>query len=622
MSEILLYFVLLPCIGFVLSLLVSRKRERLLSGIALAVAGLQLAGLVAFTGYWVFQGSAWLDHKQFTVYKSPGFEFFIQFYFDRVTAVFALVGALLIFLVALFSKFYMHRESGFKRYFNTLLLFSVGYNFVVFSGNFETLFLGWEVLGITSFLLIAFYRDRYLPVRNALKVLSFYRLSDIALLLAMWISHHLWDKNIPFSAFEDTAVVLEHYQEHYAEALSLALLLILTAAIKSAQMPFSTWLPRAMEGPTTSSAIFYGALSVHIGAFLLLRTYAFWSHNGWAAGCIMAIGLISAVAASAIARVQSSVKVQIAYASIAQIGLIFIEIALGWHTLALVHFAGNALLRTYQLLVSPSVLSYQIHDMFFNFVPQPSNATTGLWSRMKQTLYILAIKEGNLDGILSRSLWKPFKWVGQRLNVLHNGWFFILALLTGIAGLMPLFSAVAFSAFWSPYIVTSALLLSLTMVLKAFSDRTDARNTWALIAGGQLLGAIAMLNIGHATLPQIGLYLSGVVTAAVAGYICLGRIAAIDREIALHQYHGYSYERPLTALVFLLACLGLLGFPITPTFIGIDLFFTLIHSHQVAYIALAALQLLFLELAALRIYVRVFLGQHKKTDHPVAFKMS
>lgn len=119
-------------------------------------------------------------------------------------------------------------------------------------------------------------------------------------------------------------------------------MLIIAASIKSAQVPFSSWLPRAMEGPTTSSAIFYGSLSVHIGVFLLIRTYPLWESLLSIKILIISIGAITGLVAAATARVQSTVKTQIAYASIAQIGLIFIEVALGFHSLALFHFAGNA----------------------------------------------------------------------------------------------------------------------------------------------------------------------------------------------------------------------------------------------------------------------------------------
>jgi NADH-quinone oxidoreductase subunit L len=97
------------------------------------------------------------------------------------------------------------------------------------------------------------------------------------------------------------------------------------------------------------------------------------------------------------ARVQSAVKSQIAYSSIAQIGLIFLEVALGWHILALVHFAGNAFMRTYQLLVSPSVVSYLIREQFYNFAPRPRNTEDSFPKRMMYTLYMLCLQEWGLE---------------------------------------------------------------------------------------------------------------------------------------------------------------------------------------------------------------------------------
>ena len=110
--------------------------------------------------------------------------------------------------------------------------------------------------------------------------------------------------------------------------------------------------------------------------------------------------------------------------------------------------------------------------------------------------------------------------------------------------------------------------------------------------------------------------------AAIIGYICLHKIESKEGEISLHEYHGHSYEHPGLGLVFLLAALGFSGFPITPTFLGIDLMFTHISANQIVLVVLTGLNFLFLELTILRIYSRVFLGQHKKMYHPVAFKSS
>ncbi len=622
MLEILPFFILVPLAGFLAGLSVPRKKEALQSGIAIGVLGLQLIGILCFIAWWWMNNSPALDVKQAVLYKGPKFEFFIDFYFDRITAVFASAGAGLTLLVAIFSRYYMHREAGFKRFFTTLLLFFTGYNLVIFSGNFETLFIGWEFLGITSFLLIAFYRDRYLPVKNGFKVLSFYRFGDICLILAMWMSHHLWHKNITFAEWEHIGTIQAQYQLHYPLAMFISVMIVLAAMIKSAQFPFSGWLPRAMEGPTTSSAIFYGSLSVHIGVFLLLRTYPFWGQEFFIKGLIIAVGVSTALIATGIAKVQSSVKTQIAYSSIAQIGLIFIEIALGFHGLALVHFAGNALLRTYQLLVSPSVLSYMVHDMFFNFTPRRADKGNVVFNRIRNAVYILNIKEWNVDFILHRYLWNPFKWIGNKLSFINGQRSFILWMLILPAGAASLSFKERIETHHHEFLSTCFSAFALLMVLKAFTERGDARRAWLLAFFSQFFTALSILWNKHIEWHQVGFYLSGTVTAAIAGYVCLYKIKSIEGDIELNRYHGHVYERPGIALAFLVSALALSGFPITPTFIGIDLIFTHIHANQIFLALVMALNFLFLELSMLRIYTRIFLGQHKKAYHPIAFKSS
>ncbi|MDX2070822.1 MAG: proton-conducting transporter membrane subunit [Haliscomenobacter sp.] len=622
MSQMLQIFIFLPLLGFIAATLVPHKKEGVLAGIALAVLGIQSLGILSFISYWAYLGTPILDYKQWVLYKNPHFEFFTNYYFDQVSAVFAAMGAILTFLVVVFSKYYMHREQGFKRFFVTLLAFYFGYNLIVFSGNFETLFIGWEILGITSFLLIGFYRDRYLPVKNGIKVLSFYRLGDICLILAMWMSHHLWHKNITFFELTQAEAVLKLFQEHYFEATFIALMIVIAAAIKSAQLPFFTWLPRAMEGPTSSSAIFYGSLSVHIGVFLLLRTYPFWGDQWWIKGIIIAIGLITSILAMLIARVQSSVKTQIAYASITQIGLMFIEVALGFEVLALFHFAGNAFLRTYQLLVSPSVLSYLIHDMFFNFKPRPTQVERPFWTKLRHGIYVLSIKEWNFDYQLSKFLWYPFKRFGTGVILLSKkgGLLLWLVLLLG-AGAAYAFKAQV-SGQTQNYLAIILAAIALTMVLKAFAERENALHAWQIALLSQLFTILSIVWNAPVEMKQILLYLSGTLIAAAVGYFALKRVRTLEGEVELNHYHGHSYEHPGMALLFLLSCLGLGGFPITPTFIAIDLMFTHISAHQIVLVFLIALNFLFLELTFLRMYTRIFLGQHQKAYHPIAFKSS
>ena len=623
MSQSLQIFLWIPLIGFIISLFLPSKKESFVSLAAISVVGIYLIGIIAFVIYWLIDGHPILDIKHLVLFKTDNVEIFIDYYFDKTTAVFALVGSTIAFLVFIFSRYYMHREAGFKRYFCTMLLFFLGYNIVIFAGNFETLFTGWELLGISSFLLITFFRDRYLPVKNGLKVVSLYRFTDICLILAMWMSHHFWHENITFIKLNDLALVSEHLHQYYWSGIFIALMIFIAGAAKSAQLPFSSWLPRAMEGPTSSSAIFYGSLSVHLGAFLLLRTYPFWESLIMIKILIIATGLLTAIIANSIAKVQSSVKTQIAYSSITQIGLIFIEVALGFHFLALLHFAGNAFLRSYQLLVSPSVLSYLTHDMFFSFKPKDNKPGIQFFDKIKNTIYVLSIKEWNLDFMLRRFLWDPFKWLGKKLNFITGKFAIVLLIILYLAGLysnlypgqipLNLYEIL-------PIIFTS---LALLLILKAFTERGDAIRAWLLVTAGQFFLAlsIALLNVNFGIF-QILIYLSGVIISAIAGYICLKKIRAIDNNIDLNQFHGYTYEQKKIGLIFLLSCLGMVGLPLTPTFIGIDLLFNNIHKHEGIIIILTSLSFMILEISILRIYSRIFMGQHKKAYHAMAYRSS
>lgn len=624
MPPLLQTFIWLPLLGFVLTLMVNGKKERLVSGIAITVMGMQSLLLLGFIAFWLFSGYPILDVKHIVFFKGNNIEIFIDFYFDRITAIYAITGALIALFVTIFSKYYMHREEGFKRFFATLLLFFIGFNLVVFSGNFETLFLGWEILGICSFLLIAFYRDRYLPVKNGLKVISIYRFGDICLILTMWMSHQVWHENITFLKLNDANLVGAHLSEYQGQAIFIAIMLVIAAATKSAQLPFSTWLPRAMEGPTTSSAIFYGSLSVHLGVFLLLRTYPYWGDQLMIRILVIAMGIATSLLAAGMARVQSTVKTQIAYSSIAQIGLMFIEVALGLHLLALIHFVGNAFLRTYQLLISPSVLSYLAHNMFFHFTPAKEVKQDGSFlSRMRSSLYMLSLKEWNLDGWLYRLLWNPFKLLGKRLDFLLT-----------VPGIVMLAACFLFGVYvdLNPSAVPSSLysfmpvffsLMALLLILRAFAERGSAIRAWMVIIGAQLLITLSIaLYHEQFSYRFVLIFLSGSLLSSLVGLVCLQRLYRAEPGTDMNRFYGHVYEHRWLGFVFFLASLGLIGFPFTPTFIGIDLLFSHIHQQEQLLIVFTSLSFIFMELAVLRIYARTFLGQHVKTYHPIAYRSS
>lgn len=617
LNQSLALFIIIPLLAFFASLFWQNKQEKPIARIVLFTKAFYIIAAVVYGALWFINGSSPLNQTVLTLYQTDHFVFAIQFYYDLITVVYSIVGAVLFFLVSTFSRYYMHRDEGYKRFFNTILLFALGYNLIIFSGNFETLFIGWEIIGLSSFLLIAFYRNRYLPVKNAFKTISNYRLSDVALILAMWMMHHLTHQNISFTQLAE-AKTIALQNDHAGMAVFIVIMIVLAATIKSAQLPFTSWLPRAMEGPTTSSAIFYGSLSVHIGVFLLLRTWPFWQDALWVKIVIISIGVLTGIVATLIARVQPTVKTQIAYSSAAQIGIIFIEVAMGWHVLALIHFAGNAFLRTYQLLVSPSVLNYLVHHQYFHYHP-PHEKPVSKW---QAGVYMLGIKEWNLDTMMYNYLWQPFKRLGVRLQFLNSR---AAAMLITVFGAVALLASIVKPEFLpsDDSIAAIFLAVALAIILFSFSYRGSALRAWSylLLAHFFIIAAIG-LNVAHINTIEIIFYSSGVAAAFALGVYCLYRIKAIDNDIDLNNHHGYVYEQKITALLFLLAAIGMLGFPVTASFIGIDVFFTYVGENQALLMVLLALCFVFIELAAIRIFLRIFLGLHKKLNHPVAFRSS
>ena len=613
------FFLWLPLASYILSLIPGKHHEKTISWGTFTSVLLHLTFAIVFVVLWGIDGFGNLSHREWVLYQTDGYMFYIDFFFDRTTATFLIMGSFLTSLVTVYSRYYLHRESGYKRFFNTLLLFFFGYNLVIFSGNLETLFTGWEVLGISSFLLIAFYRDRYLPVKNALKVFSIYRLGDIGIILAMWLSHHMFHENTAFIDWSS-----EHLQhllhEHESTAIILSVFLVIAAAAKSAQLPFSSWLPRAMEGPTPSSAIFYGSLSVHMGAFILIRTYDIWSHLMSIKILIIALGAITCFVATGIARVQTSVKSQIAYSSVAQIGIIFCEIALGWNTLALIHIAGNAFLRSYQLLTSPSVVTYLMKDMFYNFNSKKNNIESKVSKKLEYTFYVLGTREFTINTFLYSYLWNPMKWIGKRIPLNSKS---LLGLTTLIfVGALALLIGTDLNEAVRHYISLGLGIVGLVSVFAAFTERENTLRSWLLVCSNHFWVALAVTFNEHYSWEHNIIYLSGVVVAMGIGYMLLYGIKKKEGKLDLNNFYGLGYDYSKRAFAFLLCALAVSGFPITPTFIGEDLIFSHIHEEQIALSLIVSISLIIDGLALVRIYARTFMGPQYKKNHEVADRAS
>lgn len=333
----------------------------------------------------------------------------MSFQLDAVAMPFAGLTIILSGIVGSFSITYLHRDPGFLRFFLLLVLFSFGALLVFTSSSLDLLIGGWELVGITSVLLISFFQYRPEPVQNALRVFATYRIADLFILVAVFLAHQ-WFGAADWSRFKEIAL---HGNETTLSPWMLTLfpmLLVFAASGKSAQGPFCGWLARAMEGPTPSSAIFYGAISVHAGPYLLLRAEPLIRQSTAATALLFFIGSTTALLSTMIQRSSTDAKTSLAYASQTQLGIIFVEISLGWHTLALFHVIGHATVRAMQFLRSPSMLSdyHRLHSSAGGQL-QATGAHYDMIvpEKWQRKLYCFTLFRGFHDAFWDRILFRP-----------------------------------------------------------------------------------------------------------------------------------------------------------------------------------------------------------------------
>ena len=354
------------------------------------------------------------------------YHFHVKLLADGLSLPMAALSFLLCGVVGAFAAKYMHREPGYQRFFVLYAVFMLGMSVTSLAGTIETLFAGWELVGLASALLVAFFHEREAPLHNGLRVWVVYRLADAALLTAAVALHHLRGAG-DFEILLGVAWPGGRTLLAARQCLGIGLLLLATAAGKSALVPFSGWLPRAMEGPTPSSAVFYGALSVHLGAFLLLRFAPVLEKAPLVCGLTVALGLASAGLAALASRVQADIKSALAFASLTQVGLIVAEIGLGLRWLALVHLIGHACLRTLQFIRAPNL----IHDYHTleNAVGDELHNGIGAAppSRARRWLYRFALERGYLDGWLADYVARPVLAWFETCDRLEHAWTNFLA---------------------------------------------------------------------------------------------------------------------------------------------------------------------------------------------------
>lgn len=325
----------------------------------------------------------------------------VNFITTGFSVVLAALFAVLLFIVTRFSINYMHKEAGFHRFFFILSLFSAGMLLLVLSGNAVGTFIGWEIAGLCSYLLIAYFYERPVAAHNATRVFVTNRIGDAAFILGISLCY-AWTDSVNWAKLTALSGQLSTGQ-----TTSVALCFAIAAFAKSAQLPFAPWLARAMEGPTPSSAVFYGAVMVHAGVYLLILLQPIFEQAPLAMVMVGIVGLLTAVYGFVVGLTQTDVKSSLAFASTGQLGLMFLECGLGFWQLASWHLCAHAVVRGYQFLTSPSLL----HHVHGNPIRPVAPAFAGLrWA------YVASLQRFWLDQITDWTLVKPIRRLAHDLT--------------------------------------------------------------------------------------------------------------------------------------------------------------------------------------------------------------
>ncbi|MDH5633799.1 MAG: proton-conducting transporter membrane subunit [Gammaproteobacteria bacterium] len=315
----------------------------------------------------------------------------LRFVVDYVSLGFAGVISMVAFVTVLFSRNYLHREAGFQRYFAVMGMFISAMLAITFSGNAVAAFLGWELVGASSYLLIAFNYHRVVAADNANRAFITNRVGDAGFLLAIYLGFH-WLGNTNWLVIGPTSTAVPQW-----ETGLIATGIVIAAMAKSAAVPFSSWISRALEGPTPSSAIFYGSVMVHAGVFLLIRIAPLTEQVPALQVLLVITGLATAIYGYLCALVQTDVKSALMFSTTAQVGLMFVECGLGYHDLALAHLLVNAVWRAYQFLHAPAQMHFSVYRA--RQVPD--------WLQKRQFLYTAAIQRFWLDDFADAMVVRP-----------------------------------------------------------------------------------------------------------------------------------------------------------------------------------------------------------------------
>ncbi|EAJ6142501.1 NADH-quinone oxidoreductase subunit L [Campylobacter lari] len=338
------------------------------------------------------------------------------FKIDSITLIMMNVVSIVATFVHLYSIFYMEHDEGFNRYFSYLGLFVFSMMFLIMSDNFLGLFIGWEGVGLCSWLLIGFWyhNEKYTFAANEAFIMN--RIADLALLLGIFLIY------IEFNSlkYDEFFTLLSLGHENDMILILIALLLFVGAMGKSAQFPFHTWLADAMAGPTPVSALIHAATMVTAGVYLVIRAGELYLQVPEVGYFIAILGAFVALFAASMAMVAKDLKRIIAYSTLSQLGYMFVAAGLGAYAIALFHLATHAFFKSLLFLGAGNVM-HAMNDKL------DISKMGGLYKSMRFSAILMLIGSLALAGIypfagfFSKDLILGFSFISH-----HHGIFLVL----------------------------------------------------------------------------------------------------------------------------------------------------------------------------------------------------
>jgi NADH-quinone oxidoreductase subunit L len=383
---------LLPLIGFIVNLFFGKKiKSEKISGwfSTLMVCIPFLIAVLTFFNFLGLQNAEKsISIKYFSWLISGNININFAYLIDPLSIVMVLIITGVGFLIHIYSIGYMHNDPEFHKFFSYLNLFIFAMLNLVLADNFLLVFLGWEGVGLCSYLLIGFWYEKKFTGEAAKKAFVMNRIGDFGFLIAMFLIFTTFG-TLEISGFLDH---LSGYPLDSGILVAISLLFFLGATGKSAQIPLFVWLPDAMAGPTPVSALIHAATMVTAGVYLIARCSLLYAMSPITSNIILIVGLLTAFIAGTIAIKQNDIKKILAYSTVSQLGFMFIALGTFSYGVAIFHLTTHAFFKALLFLGSGSV----IHGMHEE---QDITKMGGLKSKMKITFITFFIGSLAISGI-------------------------------------------------------------------------------------------------------------------------------------------------------------------------------------------------------------------------------